>query len=643
MIDSQASQLSVGDGDTEEQGDYHALGSGSGHSLSLPDVMSTSHGPGIGRPPGSNWQSSLHFHFNQNLSRIITSLGNFSVQYNFQAIAIALIIMSAEECTLSVADCNKGEQAGWVSASSSAVVFAGAITGQLSMGYLGDALGRDQAMTITLALASVGALLSAVLSIDSNNATMTYISIVASRFLLGIGLGGVYPLSATKAAEDGADDDAHEREGESVDSTASAKAFFWQSPGSVTPWIIAYLLTYTGMSADAKWRLLLGLGALPAAIVALLSHIETKAKLRMQKLMMIQSAEGVYDKWNPSVHSLLHPGGGGRSSGGGSSIAGGSMGRGSSSGIGGIGGGDANTSSHDSSRSNNIQIPPLSSSEHGAHDLLFGLADEPAARDREREMRNSSVGLGLSSTNAVLWENLKQWRYQKALIATGGGWFLYDVAYYGVNLFGGAILAAIDARSDDNITTDESVRRLAGQELIALGMGLPACVLTILLLKPVGTKPLQVYGFALMTAMFILLALSFDALKTSAPSSLYAIYCLLLFSLSFGPNVTTYILPAETYPKQTRSTFNGISAAMGKMGAVVGASLFKPVVKLTSYPAVMIICAIISVAGGLISLRYLDGTVACSCGDKGGSGDDGVSTPHKGGKAAAVAALSSEF
>lgn len=629
MIDSQASQSSAGDGEAGSS-DYHALGSGSGHSLSLPDVMSTLHEPG--GAVGSNW---MHFHFNQNLSRIITSLGNFSVQYNFQAIAIALIIMSADECTLSAADCNKGEQAGWVSASSSAVVFAGAITGQLSMGYLGDALGRDQAMTITLALASVGALLSAVLSIDSHNATMTYLSIVVSRFVLGIGLGGVYPLSATKAAEDGADDDAHEREGETVDSTASAKAFFWQSPGSVTPWVIAYMLTYSSMSADAKWRLLLGLGALPAAIVALLSHIETKAKLRMQKLMLIQSAEGLYDKWNPSVHSLLHPSGRGGGGVRGSSSS-------SSSGVGG-GGGNATP---DSSRSNNIQIPTLSSSEHGAHDLLFGL-EEPAGRDRERETRNSSVGLGLVSTNAVLWDNLKQWRYQKALIATGGGWFLYDVAYYGVNLFGGAILAAIDARSDDNITTDESVRRLAGQQLIALGMGLPACVLTILLLRPVGTKALQVYGFALMTVMFVLLALTFDALKTTAPQSLYAIYCLLLFSLSFGPNVTTYILPAETYPKQTRSTFNGISAAMGKMGAVVGASLFKPVVKLTSYPAVMIICAAISVAGGLISLRYLDGSVACGSGAGGADGDEVVGT-GKGGRgnsrsAAAVAALSGEF
>ena len=571
-------------------------GCGNGSSASGHFSASTASGASSGGLGGHSptWRSSLHHHLDQNLSRIITSLSNFSVQYNFQAIAIALIIMSAEECTSTVADCNKGDQASWVSASSSAVVFAGAITGQLFMGYLGDALGRDQAMTITLSLASLGALLSAVVSIDSKSANLTYLSIVASRFVLGIGLGGVYPLSATKAAEDGADDAEHEGEGshEAVDSLASAKAFFWQAPGSVCPWIIAYILTYSDMTTDAKWRLLLGLGAVPAAIVALLSHYETKMKLRMQ---IMQQAEGLdeYNKWHPSVHSLLH------------SQASSSDRASALSASGFLSPGDSTPVN--SSHSNNIQIQSISvNSEHGAHDSLFSRSFSRESLG-DRNMRNSSVGLGVITTNHVLLENLNTWKYQKALIATGGGWFLYDVAYYGVNLFGGAILAAINDKSDDNITSDSSVRLIAGQQLVALGMGVPACILTIVLLKPVGTKSLQIYGFFFMAFMFALLAALFGPLQAHSPDGLYAIYCTLLFSLSFGPNVTTYILSAETYPKQTRATFNGISAAMGKLGAVVGASLFKPIVNVTSYPAIMVICAVLSVLGGLISIRYIDG------------------------------------
>ena len=61
---------------------------------------------------------SIHVHPNQRLSKIITSLSNFSVQYNFQAIAIALIIMSQEVCTSTEANCKNGKQDSWVSATS---------------------------------------------------------------------------------------------------------------------------------------------------------------------------------------------------------------------------------------------------------------------------------------------------------------------------------------------------------------------------------------------------------------------------------------------------------------------------------------------------------------------------------------------
>jgi MFS family permease len=88
------------------------------------------------------------------LSRVITSVGNFSIQYNFQAIAIALIVMSVEECTLDKEKCQDGKQSSWVTGTASATVFAGAMLGQLIMGYTGDILGRDKAMTLTLTLAS---------------------------------------------------------------------------------------------------------------------------------------------------------------------------------------------------------------------------------------------------------------------------------------------------------------------------------------------------------------------------------------------------------------------------------------------------------------------------------------------------------
>lgn len=75
------------------------------------------------------------------LSGIITKVGNFGVQMNYQAISVALIVMSADVCTREDKDeCKEGEQASWVTSSATAVVFAGSIAGQLTMGYAGDIL-----------------------------------------------------------------------------------------------------------------------------------------------------------------------------------------------------------------------------------------------------------------------------------------------------------------------------------------------------------------------------------------------------------------------------------------------------------------------------------------------------------------------
>lgn len=63
-------------------------------------------------------------------------MGNFSIQYNFQSISVALIMMSAFECTSDDGNCKDGKQAGWVASTASAAVFAGAIVGQLTVVYV---------------------------------------------------------------------------------------------------------------------------------------------------------------------------------------------------------------------------------------------------------------------------------------------------------------------------------------------------------------------------------------------------------------------------------------------------------------------------------------------------------------------------
>jgi MFS transporter, PHS family, inorganic phosphate transporter len=46
-----------------------------------------------------------------------------------------------------------------------------------------------------------------------------------------------------------------------------------------------------------------------------------------------------------------------------------------------------------------------------------------------------------------------------------------------------------------------------------------------------------------------------------------------------GPNATTFITPAEVYPTRIRATAHGLSAAAGKIGAIVAQVVFAPMEK----------------------------------------------------------------
>ena len=143
------------------------------------------------------------------------------------------------------------------------------------------------------------------------------------------------------------------------------------------------------------------------------------------------------------------------------------------------------------------------------------------------------------------------------------------MAYYGVSLFAAEILSEISSY-DDDVSSNRSIQKVSSQQMIGNAIAIPAVILTIYLMQKVGTKTLQVIGFVMIAVGFFLLAAAFTMLQNKNPEILFIFYCFLLFCLSFGPCVTTYVLSAEMYPREIRSTFSGISAACGKLGAVVG-------------------------------------------------------------------------
>ena len=185
----------------------------------------------------------------------IVGCANFSAQYNYNSITLAILML---------------ERAGkdvptWATSSLTSVIFLGSVFGQLCLGFLGDAVGRGVGLALTLVLIIGGAFLSsAAWDYETEPSTSVYASIILARFVLGVGVGGVYPLSATAAFED-------TREGESAHERArgvvrAAWGLFWQMPGQAAVYVVALILV--GLD-EFTWvnraRLLLVSGAVPAA------------------------------------------------------------------------------------------------------------------------------------------------------------------------------------------------------------------------------------------------------------------------------------------------------------------------------------------------------------------------------------------
>eukprot|EP00756_Hemistasia_phaeocysticola_P010580 Hpha_TRINITY_DN15029_c5_g5::TRINITY_DN15029_c5_g5_i2::g.125575::m.125575/K08176/PHO84; MFS transporter, PHS family, inorganic phosphate transporter len=232
-------------------------------------------------------------------STLVGKIGNFSVQYNLGAASIALSFMqSRDDHVLGSDSGSKADfpEPGWVKYTLLGMVFAGAVVGMLFLGRLGDPemLGRHKALVLTLSFVVIGSLGSAVAPWGSMDCI--YAIICGFRFLVGVGVGGIYPLSASHSAE------AHEKEegGEDIFTLAPEEeerlerrlraetaghvgwAFFWQVPGQMSPYVVALILlgiheaVGPSFSVACQWRILLGLGAVPAGVVMLLTIRELR-------------------------------------------------------------------------------------------------------------------------------------------------------------------------------------------------------------------------------------------------------------------------------------------------------------------------------------------------------------------------------
>ncbi|CAI9776904.1 unnamed protein product [Fraxinus pennsylvanica] len=165
-------------------------------------------------------------------------------------------------------------------------------------------------------------------------------------------------------------------------------------------------------------------------------------------------------------------------------------------------------------------------------------------------------------------------RHGRHLLGTTSTWFLLDIAFYSQNLFQKDIFTAIGwIPAAKTMNAIEEVYRIArAQTLIALCSTVPGYWFTVVFIDKIGRFAIQLMGFFCMTVFMFALAIPYKHWKQGENRIGFVImYSLTFFFANFGPNATTFVVPAEIFPARLRSTSHGISAAAGKAGAIIGA------------------------------------------------------------------------
>ncbi|RLN52597.1 hypothetical protein BBJ29_007573 [Phytophthora kernoviae] len=182
---------------------------------------------------------------------LVRGLGFFNDAYDLFVMNIINVVLT-EQYTKKV-------YTSYVKSWVSAAAIIGAVIGQLLFGFLGDVFGRKVNMIATCILLIVGSILCTVAYAGDGSATLWFL--VVARIILGIGIGGEYPLAASSSAED---------------STSSAE-------------LQALADGDTGENSDSRletvWRLLFAIGCIPAAIICYyrITAEETEAYKALQE------------------------------------------------------------------------------------------------------------------------------------------------------------------------------------------------------------------------------------------------------------------------------------------------------------------------------------------------------------------------
>merc|ERR550519_460810 len=122
-------------------------------------------------------------------------------------------------------------------------------------------------------------------------------------------------------------------------------------------------------------------------------------------------------------------------------------------------------------------------------------------------------------------------------------WFLLDITFYGTGSFKTRIGSYI--MTSDATHPLDTLKHQASLAAVLASMALPGYLLSIAFIDKIGPRRLQLIGFYCMAANFFVVSLLNEHLH---PLLLVFLFGLTFLFSNFGPNTTTFVIPATCYP-----------------------------------------------------------------------------------------------
>ncbi|GJF00371.1 inorganic phosphate transporter [Phanerochaete sordida] len=405
----------------------------------------------------------------------------------------------------------------------------GSVIGQFGFGFAADYFGRKAVYGKELMLIIFATIMSISDPTGDLSPSGALIWLSVWRIILGIGVGGDYPMSASITS-----DRARLRKRGTMLAYIFANQGWGSFVGALATMIV--LLCYKSTmqaghisKVDGVWRIVIGLSLIPA-FATLYQRLTLPESTRFKESQKVGHQEDNIDTLKQKA--------------------------------------DADVASADSSTNVNKEKTSAEVSERPTEDTPKTTELAAAKKAHFREFLHY----------------FSEWRHLRVLLGTCSCWFFLDIAFYGINLNQNVVLQQIgfDGKSGDPWTR---LFKIATGNLIITALGfVPGYYVTVLTIEKFGRKKIQIMGFLLEALFLGILAGLFNTLHTVP---FIVCFALLQFFFNFGANATTYIYPAEVFPTKFKATAHGVSAACGKAGAIISALAFNQLTNSIGTPNVL--------------------------------------------------------